>query len=119
MRGIVACIIVALFAGGCARPQGDCGFLSLGYTNLTENLAGLADIPSVAVPANARLAVERCYPIYPYNDYLGPFRFVGAKRAADENTYLVYEPIGITDVELVFELGRDQRPLKAFQYSTL
>ena len=119
MRGIGAWIIVTLFASGCARPEGDCGFLSDGYTSLSENLAALADIRSEALPANARLTVERCYPSHPYDDYLGPFRFVGAKRAANGNIYLVYEPTGITDVQLVFEVGRDQRPLKAFQYSTL
>jgi hypothetical protein len=117
MRGFVVLFILAL--GGCTSQPPDCGFLASGYGRLGNNLAALPDIPSATLPKGARVQVERCYPAHPYLDYRGPFRFVGGKRAANGNTYLVYEPVGITDVELVFELASDLHPLRAFQYSTL
>ncbi len=117
MRSIVVLAFVAL--GGCTSQQPDCGFLASGYGRLASNLATLPDIPSATLPQAARVEVERCYPSHPYLNYRGPFHFLGAKRAASGNTYLIYEPSGITDVELVFELASDLRPLRAFQYSTL
>ena len=39
----------------------------------------------------------------------------GTKPRYDpRETYLIYEPSGIADVELVFELADDLRPLRAF-----
>ena len=117
MRDFVVLTFLAL--AGCTSQRPDCGFLTSGYGRLATNLAALPDIPSATLPRGARVQVERCYPSYPYLDYRGPFRFVGAKRAANGNTYLVYEPGGITDIELVFELAADLHPLRSFQYSTL
>jgi hypothetical protein len=119
MRGVMVGLMTVLLSGGCTSEEQDCAFLAPGYARLDENLARLPAIPSSALPESARFAVERCYPTHPYNGYLGPFSFLGAKRAANGNTYLLYEPMGITDVQLVFEFDRDQRPLRAFQYNTL
>jgi len=112
-------VLAILLLGGCSSQRSDCGFLASGYGRLTSNLANLPDIPSATLPKSVRVKVERCYPSHPYLQYRGPFEFVGAKRAANGNIYLIYEPSGITDVELVFELGSELRPVKAFQHSTL
>jgi hypothetical protein len=115
MRALVLGVAI-IAAGGCTSQQPNCSYLDSGYGRLTKDLRQLQD---VTIARDARQSVERCYSTHPYLNYLGPFSFVGAKRASSGRTYLVYEPQGITDVELVFELGRDMRPVKAFQHSTL
>jgi hypothetical protein len=118
MRSFLVTLTILALAG-CTSQRPDCGFLTSGYGRLASNLAALPDIPLTTFPEGARVQVERCYPAHPYLNYHGSFRFVGVKRAANGNPYLVYEPSGISDVELVFELASDFRPIRAFQYSTL
>ena len=111
-----ATVLAALLTASCTSQDRECSFLERGYARPTEDLARL---PSVQVPKSARRTVERCYSKHPYLDYHGPFEFVGAKRSTTGYVYLVYRPVGITDVQLVFELGEGSQPLNAFQRSTL
>jgi hypothetical protein len=119
MRRIVLSLFATSLISACAPKPNDCAFLDGGYPLLRTNLAALPNVTGTAVPRESRRIVERCYVKRPYWDYRGQFRFLGAKRTARGNFYLIYQPQLITDVLLLFETGPDGRPVRAFTYSTL
>jgi hypothetical protein len=118
-RLIVVLLAAAPLISGCTRHGPDCRFLDAGYSSLRTDLSQLSVIAPNSVPLGVRRSIERCYPARPYDNYRGPFGFAGARQAASGHMYVIYEPLGITDVWLVFEVGHEGEPLKAFQYSTL
>ncbi len=97
-----------------------CRFMAQGYKKVRLDTRSLQDFPLNRVPDAALAAVQRCWASRPYIGPLRVLELVDAFEMKSGDYYLAFEPIGVTDVQIVFLIRRsDEKPVAAFQRSTL
>lgn len=119
---------LALFAAGSAcagwlaRESADrtgCAYTAAGYGRLNGDLHSLARFALENVTDDVVGGIEKCWAAHPYGGPKHSIELVDARKAPSGGYYLMFEPLGISDVQLVFRVQRDRRVTQAFQYSTL
>jgi hypothetical protein len=97
----------------------ECAYMAKGYERLTGNLRQYAKYPSQDVSDKVLAGIQRCWAAQPYVGPRHSIEFVEARVVPDGGYYVIFEPIGVTDVQLAFRVDRSGSAVQAFQYSTL
>ena len=121
-RGFVFAVVgcVGVVAGWFAHDfmaDPACGLTAGGYGRLDVNVHTLPEFPLENVSSEVIGEVQRCWAAHPYDGPQHSIALVGARRAAGDGYYLLFEPRGITDIQLVYSVDANRRVTGAYQVS--
>ena len=110
-----------LIGGWWARDyvgRNECSYTAIGYERLNEDLGSLTSLPLEQVSAGVLLNIQRCWAAHPYGGPQHVLELVDARRTPIGGYYAVFEPLGITDVQLAFRVQADGQVTQAYQRGT-
>jgi hypothetical protein len=88
------------------------------YSRLDVNLNALAEDPLDKVPNDAVGQVQKCWAAHPFEGPQYVLQLAGA-RQAHGTRYLIFEPWGVSDIQLVFSVDPKNRLTGAYVHGTL
>lgn len=108
---------VALLLCGCGFAPDECDTFPTEYGRLRGNINLLKQ--SRLDDGNKAMVskISRCYKNHPYRS--GTNIKFAAKIKGKQFTYLIFDVEYLTDIELVYEVGENNRVVRAFAYSDL
>jgi hypothetical protein len=102
----------------CANEP--CRFMAQGYKAVRLDTRSLQKFPLDQVPDRVFSAVQRCWAGKPYAGPLHVLELVDAFETKSKDYYLAFKPSGVTDVQILFLIRRDdEKPVAVLQRSTL
>jgi hypothetical protein len=117
-------ILAAGFGGAAGWVLNDqvesrrCNYLANGYELLSVKFESLAPYDLEHVPNHVLSSIQRCWAENPYEGPQHSIEMIDARKLSATRYYLAFSPIGITDVQLVFLVDRENGVIGAFQRST-
>jgi hypothetical protein len=108
--------------GWAARQQIEntkCAYSAAGYERLTEDLRSFAKYSLVNVSQQVLGDIQQCWAAHPYAGPQHVIELADARVIKTGGYYVIFDPIGVTEVRLVFQVNDSGRVVKAYQYSTL
>jgi hypothetical protein len=116
--GIVP-LIFGLTCAACEKRSSLCEYLADGYPRLDTDLNPLPILHLEQVPNAVVSEVQKCWAAHPYGGPQHSLLLQEARKTAGNGYYLVFQPRGIEDVELVFRVNGEGRVTAGYQSSTL
>lgn len=113
--------ILGVIGGWWARDyvgRNECSYTANGYKRLNEDLSSFTGLPLEQVNAGVLLNIQRCWAANPYGGPQHVLDLVDARKTPNGGYYAVFEPLGITDVQLAFRVEADGQVTQAYQLST-
>jgi hypothetical protein len=110
---------IAGWIGRGSIERAKCAYMAKGYERLTGNLRQYAEYPSQDVSDKVLAGIQRCWAAQPYVGPRHSIEFVEARVVPHGGYYVIFEPIGVSDVQLAFQVDRTGSAVQAFQYGTL
>ena len=102
---------------GCDREQEaqECAFLSEGYASFdNQEIKRLPTSGTRRVPLARFAQVQSCWAAKPFGgDNQYSLEYVETRWVSDTEYYLIFEPVGITDVHVGFLINEPQGAVKA------
>jgi hypothetical protein len=89
------------------------------YTRLDVNLNALPEYPLDKVSNDAVGQVQKCWAAHPFEGPQYVLQLVGARQARGGARYLIFQPWGVSDIQLVFSLDAKNRLTGAHAHGTL
>jgi hypothetical protein len=114
----IAPLILSLTCGSCRKESGHCDYLVDGYERLHTDLNSLPLIPLEQISEAVVGEVQKCWATHPYGGPQHSLRLQAARQAGANGYYLIFEPSGIQDVALVFQVNAESRVTGGYQSST-
>lgn len=105
--------------GHKAATSAGCEYTAAGYGRLNGDVLRLPKYPLKEVSDDVVGDIQKCWAAHPYGGPQHSIGLVDARKMPSGGYYLLFEPLGITDVQLVFRVQRTGRITQAFQYGTL
>lgn len=115
---LVLALGLGALGGWFARDHADraeCAYTANGYGRFEEDLGSLASLPLERVNTEVLLSIQRCWAAHPYGGPQHSISLVDAWEAPSGGYYAVFEPGGITDVQLAFRVQANGVVTKAYQ----
>jgi hypothetical protein len=105
--------------GHKATTSAGCAYTGGGYDRLNHDVLRLPSYSVEQVPNEVIGAIQKCWAAHPYGGPQHSIQLVDARKMPSGGYYILFEPLGITDIQLVFQVERTGSVVRAFQYSTL
>jgi hypothetical protein len=116
----VACLGAA--AGWTLRDHAEgkkCSYLADGYRPFAGEYYRLPAFSDDQIPDAIVANVQQCWATHPYFGPHHSIQMVDARKVSETRYYLAFEPAGITDINLVFLVDKDNGVIDALQRSTM
>ena len=109
MRGRIgiAAILPAVLLAACEMAEVQkCGYLAAGYPlSDAQEIKDLPDAGTRRVPLARFAQVQSCWAVQPFGgDNQHTLEYVETRWVSGEEYYLLFEPAGITDVQVFFHI---------------
>ncbi|WP_097092516.1 hypothetical protein [Novosphingobium sp. Chol11] len=95
-----------------------CNYLANGYELLPIRTERLSRSELEHVPEHVLGDIQRCWAANPYGGPQHSLALTDARKLSAARYYVAFEPLGITDVQIVFLVDRKDGVIGAFQRST-
>ena len=89
------------------------------YARLDVNLNALAEYPLAKVSDEAVGQVQRCWAANPFEGPQYVLQLRDARQAPGDRRFLIFEPWGVTDTEIVFSVDAKNRLTGAYIHGIL
>ena len=123
-RTAIVCVMAASIGGAAGWILNDqaasrrCNYLANGYQLLPIRVERLSRYDLEHVPEDVLGNIQRCWAENPYGGAQHSLALTDARKLSATRYYVAFEPLGITDVQLVFLIDRKDGVIGAFQRST-
>jgi hypothetical protein len=118
VAGAVACIVAGWIGRGLTA-ENSCRYTASGYGRLHGDLNRLPRYPLENVSDVVVGNIQRCWAAHPYIGPQQSLNIIGAAKAPSGGYFLVFDPWGLTDTQIVFLVDARGRVTRAFAYSTI
>lgn len=81
-----------------------CDYTASGYERLTVSVHTLPKLPLESVSDDVVGKIQKCWAAHPFVGPQHAIQFVDARRAPDGGYFLLFDPLGVSDVQLVFSV---------------
>jgi hypothetical protein len=120
-KAALAFIAIGAFIGACggwfvsemSRVR-DCPIEPNVYAHLDVSLDALAEYPLNDVPNDAVGQVQRCWAAHPFGGPQHVLHLTDARQAPSGDRYLIFDPWGISDLQMVYSVDAKNRLTRAY-----
>lgn len=105
-------------ANDYARDR-NCSYTANGYGPLYADLRALPEYPLESVSNDVVGEIQKCWAAHPYVSAQHVLLLTGARKSTGGGYYLIFEPWGTSDLQLVFLVDANRRVKRAYNDSTV